>query len=172
MNDNDKDKVRLTRPRPVRESISEMAEIVLPNDANTLNALLGGRLMHWIDLAGAMAAHRHSRQWVVTASIDHLDFLVPVRVGDLVILRSSVNRVFHTSMEVGVKVWVENYRSEQNRHVSSAYLTFVAIDAAGNRLAVPPVIPESDDEKRRYEGAARRREMRRAETARRKQVRS
>jgi acyl-CoA hydrolase len=149
-----------------------MAEIVLPNDANTLNALLGGRLMHWIDLAGAMAAHRHSRQWVVTASIDHLDFLVPVRVGDLVILRSSVNRAFHTSMEVGVKVWVENYRSELNQHVSSAYLTFVAIDAAGNRVAVPPAIPETGDEKRRYEGAARRREMRRAETARRKQVQS
>ena len=149
-----------------------MAEIVLPYDANTLNTLLGGRLMHWIDLAGALAAHRHSRQWVVTASIDHLDFLVPVRVGELVILRSSVNRVFHTSMEVGVKVWVENYRSEQNQHVSSAYLTFVAIDEAGNRLPVPPVIPESDDEKRRYEGAARRREIRRSESARRKQVRN
>ncbi len=157
----------LLRPRPVRESISEMAEIVLPNDANPLNALLGGRLMHWIDLAGAMAAHRHSRQWVVTASIDHLDFLVPVRVGDLIILRSSVNRVFRTSMEVGVKVWVENYRSEQSRHVSSAYLTFVAIDSAGNRLSVPPVIPETADEKRRYEDAARRREIRKAEAARR-----
>src|ERR1700739_5124021 len=115
-------------PRPVRESQSEMAEIVLPNDANPLGALLGGRLMHWIDLAGALAAHRHSRNYVVTASIDHLDFLTPVRVGDLAILRSSVNRVFHTSMEVGVKVWVENYRSEKNHHVSSAYLTFVAID--------------------------------------------
>ncbi len=167
MNENDKEK--LLRPRPVRESISEMAEIVLPNDANPLNALLGGRLMHWIDLAGAMAAHRHSRQWVVTASIDHLDFLVPVRVGDLVILRSSVNRAFHTSMEVGVKVWVENYRSEQNRHVSSAYLTFVAIDAGGNRLPVPPVIPETEDEKRRCDDALRRREIRRAESARRKQ---
>src|SRR3981081_1284377 len=92
----DDDKAKLT-PRPVRESISEMTEIVLPNDANPLNALLGGRLMHWIDLAGAMAAHRHSRQYVVTASIDHLDFLVPVRVGDFVVLRSSVNRVYHTS---------------------------------------------------------------------------
>src|ERR1019366_9927016 len=102
-------------PRPVRDSQSEMNEIVLPNDANPLNALLGGRLMHWIDLAGALAAHRHSRQWVVTASIDHLDFLVPVRVGDFVILRSSVNRVYHTSMEVGVKVWVENYRAEESR---------------------------------------------------------
>ena len=157
------------RPRPVRESISEMAEIVLPNDANPLNALLGGRLMHWIDLAGAMAAHRHSRQWVVTASIDHLDFLVPVRVGNLVILRSSVNRVFRTSMEVGVKVWAENYRSEQSQHVSSAYLTFVAIDAAGNRMVVPPVTPETADEKRRYEDAAHRRAIRQAEAARRKQ---
>src|SRR6202166_92415 len=164
---NEDNKASLTRPRPVRESISEMTEIVLPNDANPLNALLGGRLMHWIDLAGAMAAHRHSRAYVVTASIDHLDFLVPVRVGDFVVLRSSVNRVFRTSMEVGVKVWVENYHTERSRHVSSAYLTFVAIDAAGNRLPVAPVIPETEDEKRRYEGAERRREIRRAETARR-----
>jgi len=169
---NDDDKAKLARPRPVRESISEMTELVLPNDANPLNSLLGGRLMHWIDLAGAMAAHRHSRAYVVTASIDHLDFLVPVRVGDFVILRSSVNRVFHTSMEVGVKVWVENYRAEKSRHVSSAYLTFVAIDAAGNRMAVPPVVPETEDEKRRYEDAAHRREIRRVESVRRKEVRS
>ncbi len=169
---NGNDKAKLMRPRPVRESTSEMAEIVLPNDANVLNSLLGERLMHWIDLAGAMAAHRHSRQHVVTASIDHLDFLVPVRVGDFVILRSSVNRVFHTSMEVGVKVWVENYRAEESRHVSSAYLTFVAVDVAGNRLPVPPVVPETEEEKRRYDGAARRREIRRAESARRREVRS
>lgn len=168
----DIDQAQLSRPRPVRESISEMTEIVLPNDANPLNALLGGRLMHWIDLAGAMAAHRHSRQYVVTASIDHLDFLVPVRVGDIVVLRSSVNRVFHTSMEVGVKVWVENYHTEKSRHVSSAYLTFVAVDTAGNRLPVAPVIPETENEKRRYEGAARRREIRKAETLRRTEVRS
>src|SRR6202453_3799101 len=146
-------------PRPVRDSQSEMAEIVLPNDANPLGALLGGRLMHWIDLAGAMAAHRHTRNYVVTAAIDHMDFWVPVHVGDLVILRSSVNRVFHSSMEVGVKAWVENYILDERRHVSSAYLTFVAIDAAGNKVAVPPVIPETEDEKRRYDGAARRREI-------------
>ncbi len=162
------DPARLTRPRPVRESISEMTEIVLPNDANPLNALLGGRLMHWIDLAGAMAAHRHSRQYVVTASIDHMDFLVPVRVGDFVVLRSSVNRVFRTSMEVGVKAWVENYHTEKSRHVSSAYLTFVAVDINGNRMSVAPVVPETDDEKRRYEDAVHRREIRRAEWARRK----
>ncbi|MFY9843943.1 MAG: acyl-CoA thioesterase [Terriglobales bacterium] len=169
---NNNEKAKPDGSRPVRDSISEMTEIVLPNDANPLNALLGGRLMHWIDLAGAMAAHRHSRTYVVTASIDHMDFLVPVRVGDFVILRSSVNRVYRTSMEVGVKVWVENYLSEERRHVSSAYLTFVAIDAAGNKILVPPVIPETVDEKRRYEDAARRREIRQKESARRNEGRS
>src|SRR5579872_7445397 len=132
-------------PRPVSDSQSEMNEIVLPNDANPLGALLGGRLMHWIDLAGALAAHRHSRNYVVTASIDHLDFLIPVRVGDLVILRSSVNRAFRTSMEVGVKVWVENYIQESRKHVSSAHMTFVAVDRMGHRLEVPAVVPETDD---------------------------
>jgi acyl-CoA hydrolase len=155
-------------PRPVRDSQSEMSEIVLPNDANPLGALLGGRLMHWIDLAGAMAAHRHARNYVVTASIDHMDFWVPVHVGDLVILRSSVNRVFRTSMEVGVKVWVENYIADDCHHVGSAYLTFVAIDAAGRHIQVPAVIPETDDQRRRYDDAGRRREIRRAERERRK----
>src|SRR5437899_12915203 len=89
-------------PRPVRDSQSEMTELVLPNDANPLGALLGGRLMHWIDLAGAMAAHRHARTYVVTASADHIDFLAPVHVGPLVILRYSVNRAVRTSIEVGV----------------------------------------------------------------------
>ena len=150
-------------PRPVRDSQSEMSEIVLPNDANPLGALLGGRLMHWIDLAGAMAAHRHARTYVVTAAIDHMDFWVPVHVGDLVILRSSVNRVFRTSMEVGVKVWVENYIADDCHHVGSAYLTFVAIDATGRHVQVPAVIPETDDQRRRYDDAGRRREIRRAE---------
>ena len=157
-----------TLPRPVRDSQSEMAEIVLPNDTNPLGALLGGRLMHWIDLAGAMAAHRHSRNYVVTAAIDHLDFWVPVHVGDLVILRSSVNRVFHSSMEVGVKAWVENYILDDSKHVSSAYLTFVAIDAGGRRLAVPAVIPETEDQRRRYDDAGRRRNLRQIERERRR----
>ena len=155
-------------PRPVRDSQSEMAEIVLPNDANPLGALLGGRLMHWIDLAGALAAHRHARSYVVTASIDHMDFLVPVHVGDLVILRSSVNRVFRTSMEVGVKAWVENYLHDDCEHVSSAYLTFVAVDAGGRRLPVPAVIPDTEEQRRRYEDAAARREIRRAHLERRR----
>jgi acyl-CoA hydrolase len=150
-------------PRAVRESQSEMNEIVLPNDANPLGALLGGRLMHWMDLAAALAAHRHSRNYVVTAAIDHLDFVVPVHVGDLVILKSSVNRAFHSSMEVGVKVWVENYIAATRRHVSSAYLTFVAVDRHGRHLPVPPVLPETEEQKRRYEDAGRRREARMAE---------
>ncbi len=157
-------------PRPVRESQSEMVQIVLPNDANPLGALLGGTLMHWIDLAAAMAAHRHSRNYVVTASIEHLDFLTPVRVGDLVILRSSVNRAFRTSMEVGVKVWVENYIAGTRQHVSSAYLTFVAVDRDGRHLPVPPVVPETEDEERRFEDAGRRRQARLAERERKKAV--
>jgi acyl-CoA hydrolase len=157
-------------PRPVRDSQSEMAEIVLPNDANPLGALLGGRLMHWIDLAGAMAAHRHSRSYAVTASVDHIDFLVPVRVGDLVILRSSVNRVFHTSMETGVKVFVENYIADTAQHVASAYLTFVAVDGAGHNVKVAAVVPETAEQQRRYEDAGRRREIRRAELERRRKA--
>jgi len=163
---NDRDDLLL--PRPVRDSQSEMNEIVLPNDANPLSALLGGRLMHWIDMAGAMAAHRHCRNYVVTASIDHMDFWVPVHVGDLVILRSSVNRVFHTSMEVGVKAWVENYIVDTCQHVSSAYLTFVAVDKGGRHSLVPAVVPETDEQRRRYDDAGRRREIRRAELERRR----
>ena len=154
--------------RPVRESKAEMSEIVLPNDANPLGALLGGRLMHWIDMAGAMAAHRHSRSYAVTASVDHIDFLVPVRVGSLVVLRSSVNRAFRTSMEVGVKVWVEDYIQDKRQHVASAHLTFVAVDGKGGKVLVPAVIPETEEEKLRYEDAGRRREIRRSELARRK----
>jgi acyl-CoA hydrolase len=160
----------LLMPRPVRDSQSEMAELVLPNDANPLGALLGGRLMHWIDLAGAMAVHRHARSYAVTASVDHIDFLVPVRVGDLVILRSSVNRVFRTSVEVGVKVFVENYIADTAQHVASAYLTFVAIDGRGNHLEVAPVIPETQEQQRRYDDAGRRREVRRSELDRRRKA--
>jgi acyl-CoA hydrolase len=162
------DKAPDLTPRPVKDSQSEMVEIVLPNDANPLGNLLGGRLMHLIDMAGALAAHRHSRSYVVTASMDHLDFLAPVHVGDLLILRSSVNRAFHTSVEVGVKCWVENYIAASKRHVSSAYLTFVAVDQAGKHLPVPPVIPETDEQKRRYEDAGRRREHREVEMKRRR----
>ena len=156
------------QPRLVSESVSEMAEVVLPNDANPLNSLLGGRLMHFIDVAGAMAAHRHSRSYVVTASIDHIDFLAPVHVGDLLILRSSVNRAFRTSMEVGVKCWVENYIAGTRRHIASAYLTFVAVDSRGRPVPVAAVVPETEEEKQRYEDAGRRRDLRKQEQDRKK----
>ncbi|HSM84753.1 MAG TPA: acyl-CoA thioesterase [Candidatus Limnocylindrales bacterium] len=156
--------------RPVSDSQSQMAEVVLPNDANPLGNLLGGRLMHLIDIAGAMAAHRHTHSHVVTASMDHIDFLLPVHIGDLLILKSSVNRAFNTSVEVGVKCWVENYIAGTTRHVASAYLTFVAVDQHGRHHPVPQVIPETDEEKRRYEDAGRRRDLRKQETERRDRV--
>ena len=146
--------------KPVRESQSEYSELALPNDANALGNVLGGKVMHLVDLAGALAAIRHARCTVVTASIDHMNFLHPVHIGQLIILRSSVNRVFQTSMEVGVKVWVEDLLKGYLQHTSSAYLTFVAIDAQGKRVPVAPVIPETEEEKRRYTEALARREYR------------
>jgi len=157
--------------RAVAESQSEMTEIILPNDANVLGNLLGGRLMHFIDLVGAMAAYRHSRTHVVTAAMDHIDFIQPVHVGDLITLKSSVNRAFSTSMEVGVKVWVENTQTGVMLHVASAYLVFVAIDKNGRRVRVPELKPATADEQRRYHDALLRREHRESEHARRKKAR-
>lgn len=149
--------------RPVRDSASEYSEIALPNDANPLGNLLGGRVMHLVDLAGAIAATRHARCPVVTASVDSMTFLHPVHIGQLLMLKSQVNRVFRTSMEVGVKVWVEDLRTGDRRHTSSAYLTFVALGPNGERVPMPPVIPESAEEQRRYAEAGARREWRLAQ---------
>lgn len=146
--------------RPVGESISEYSEIALPNDANPLGHLLGGRVMHLVDMAGALAASRHSRRPVVTVAVDHMTFLSPVHIGQLLILRSSVNRAFRTSMEVGVKVTVEDLRTGEVRHTSSAYLTFVALDDEGRPTPVPPVVPETPEQKRRFEEAGERRRYR------------
>jgi acyl-CoA hydrolase len=143
--------------RPVRESVSVYSEFALPNDANTFGYVLGGKVMHLVDLAGATAAIRHSRCPVVTASVDHMNFLHPIHIGQLIVLHASVNRVFRTSMEVGVRVEVENLITGDIKHTSSAYLTFVALDKHGNRVVIPPVIPETEAEKRRYEEAALRR---------------
>src|SRR5947209_14020546 len=138
----------------VRESVSEYSDLALPNDANGLGNVLGGKVMHLVDLAGALAAIRHARCPVVTASVDHMNFLHPVKIGQLILLRSSVNRVFRTSMEVGVKVWVEDLQTGAVRHTSWAYLTFVALDQHVQPVSIPPVIAETEDEKRRYEEAA------------------
>ncbi len=158
--------------RRVAESQSEMTELILPNDTNTLGNLLGGRLMHFIDLVGAMAAYRHSRTHVVTASMDHIDFIAPVHVGDLLILKSRMNRAFNTSMEVGVKVWVENTIVGTHRHVASAYLTFVAVDSQGRSVPVPPLQPDTEEELRRFDDAGRRRENRKLEHERRTATRA
>ncbi len=146
--------------RYVSESVSEYSELALPNDANSLGNLLGGKIMHLVDLAAAIAAMRHARNVVVTASMDHMDFIHPVKLGQLVRLKASVNRAFRTSMEVGVKVWMEDPVKGTVQHVSSAYLTFVAINPEGKAVPVPPAIPETVDEKRRYEQAGLRREYR------------
>jgi acyl-CoA hydrolase len=155
----------------VRESQSERSEIIFPGDANGLGNLFGGRLMQYMDLTAAMAASRHARAICVTASMDHLDFVAPVHVGDLLILKASVNRAFRTSMEVGVKAMVEDVEKNALRHVSSAYITFVAMDRAGQPIVVPQLELETEHEKRRWEDAGRRREMRMGETLRRKRLR-
>lgn len=143
--------------RTVRESISELSEMALPNDANPLGNLIGGKVMHLVDIVAAIAATRHARHSCVTASVDYMTFLHPVHIGELVLLKSSVNRAFRTSMEIGVKVWVENLQTGERRHTSSAYLTFVAVDVYGNRVPVPPLIPETAEEIRRFEEAGVRR---------------
>jgi acyl-CoA hydrolase len=145
---------------PVRESRSQYTQVTLPNDANNLGNVLGGHIMHLVDMCGGLAAWRHAQGPVVTASVDQMSFLSPVRVGEVLILKSSVNRVFHSSMEVGVKVWVEDRNTGKIRHASSAYLTFVALDEKGDPIAVEPAIPETDEDKRRYEEAGARRERR------------
>ena len=150
----------ILKGKPVRESMAEYSELALPNDANGMGNLLGGKVMHLVDLAGAIAAIRHSRTAVVTASVDHMNFIHPVHIGQLVRLQASVNRVFRTSMEVGVKVMVEDLMTGEKLHTCSAYLTFVALDAHGKPAAIAPVIPETGDERRRYLEAGERREYR------------
>lgn len=146
--------------RPVHASLSEMAEFALPIYANPLGNVLGGRIMHLVDLAGATAAIRHCRCAVVTASVDSMSFLHPIRIGQLITLKASVNRVFRTSMEVGVKVLVEDLHSGVVNHTNSSYLTFVALDDEGKPRPVRPVIPETEEEKRRWREADARRAQR------------
>lgn len=144
----------------VSETQVEMTEIVLPNDANILGNVLGGKVMHLTDIACAIAAHRHCRRPVVTAAMDSLDFRHPIKVGELIIIKASVNRVFKTSMECGAKVFSENLGTGERKHTSSAYLTFVALDENKRPMQVNPVVPETEDEKRRWKGAEIRREFR------------
>jgi len=151
--------------KPMRDSIVEMTEVVLPNDANNLGTMFGGKVMQLMDIAGAIAARRHTRRMVVTAAVDSLAFHSPIRVGDLVVLKASVNRAFKTSLEVGVKVFSENTLNTKIEHTATAYITYVAVDDAGKPTRIPSVIPETADEKRRYDEAALRREARLAACA-------
>ncbi|OGU27655.1 MAG: acyl-CoA thioesterase [Ignavibacteria bacterium GWA2_54_16] len=148
------------KTKTIRESQVHMTEMVLPNHTNRLGNLLGGQLMHWMDICAAIAAFRHTNKVCVTASVDELNFLHPIKEGEVVILLGSVNRTFRTSVEVGVKVTAENLLTGDRKHANTAYLTFVAIDELGNPVEVPPIRPETKDEKRRYADAARRRARR------------
>ena len=147
--------------KPVSASRSEMTEIVLPAQTNPLGKLLGGQVMHLVDMAGALAAHRHSNSYVVTASVDYIDFRNAVNLGEIVNLKSQVNRVFRTSMEVGVEVYSENAMTGERKHTTTAYVTFVAVDEHTRMpKPVPPLILKTAGERRRYREAAERRKTR------------
>jgi acyl-CoA hydrolase len=152
--------------RTVAESAVEMVELVLPNDANPLGNILGGRVMHLMDIAGAIAAHRHSRREVVTASVDYLDFVHPIRIGQMIRLKAHVTRVFRTSMEVEVRVFMEDYLTGEHRQTSSAFVTYVALDADGRPTTAPPLILRTAEERRRHREALTRRRNRLAMAAR------
>lgn len=149
-----------TKGRAPSESTVEMTNLVLPNDTNQLGNLLGGRLMHWIDIAAALAAMRHSGKVCVTASVDVINFFEPIKLGHVVRVLASVNRAFSSSMEIGVKVFREDPLHGVQVHTSSAYLTFVAIDQYGKPLQVPSIFPSTSEDARRFEEAGLRREQR------------
>ncbi len=146
--------------KSIQESVIEMIELVLPNDTNLLGNLLGGRLMHWIDIAGALAASRHSHSVVATAALDSLDFRHPVRVGEMVRLKARITWVGNTSMEVRVDVFCENLKTGAVVKTNKAYITFVALDDSGKPVQIPSIRLDTQEEKDEYEKALRRREMR------------
>jgi len=146
--------------KPARDSAVTMTELVLPGHTNALGTIFGGQVMSWIDIAAAIAAGRHARKVVVTASIDALHFVAPIKVGHVVHIRAMVNYSSTTSMEVGVRVDSENPVTGEVHHTAKAYLTFVALNEHGRPTPVPPVLAETPDEKRRFEQARLRRESR------------
>jgi len=146
--------------KTISNSIITMTELVLPQHTNQLGNLLGGQLMHWIDICAALSSSKHAGKICVTASVDNIDFHHPIKLGDVVTIVASVNRVFNSSMEVGVSVCAENHTKGVKRHTNSAYLTFVGLNSDGKPVKSDPIIPETDDEKRRYDEAKTRREIR------------
>ena len=150
----------MPQPKRASESHTIMTEMVLPNDTNTLNNLMGGRLLHFMDIAAAIAAQKHSNRIVVTASVDNVSFAEPIKLGNIVTMKAQVTRAFSSSMEVYIEVWAEDIPAGVRVSTNSAYYTFVAVDQSGRPIEVPPVIAETDDEKARYESALRRRQLR------------
>ena len=147
------------KPKTAKESYTVTTEQVLPNDTNPVGTLFGGRLMQWMDVTGGISAHRHCSRVCVTASVNNISFDIPVKLGDIVTLEAKVSRAFSTSIEVNVDVWVENFSGDKKRRCHTAILTFVAVDQMGTPVPVPPVIPETEEEKERYAGALRRRQL-------------
>jgi acyl-CoA hydrolase len=135
-----------------------MTELVLPNHTNQLGNLLGGQLMHWIDICAAISSAKHNNRICVTASVDRIDFHHPIKLGDAVVLVASVNRVFNTSMDVGVKVFAQSFKTGTTIHTNTAYLTFVSVNSDGKPVKAIEAVPETDEEKRRYEEALQRRQ--------------
>jgi acyl-CoA hydrolase len=154
------------KAKTVADSVTETVEIVLPNDANPLGNILGGKVMHLIDIVGAISARRHCRSVIVTASVDNLDFVYPIKVGQLIILRAFVTRTFNTSLEVEVNVFLEDSLTGTRRQTSSAFVTYVAVDQDGHPKKVPPIVPVTAEEKRRFREALERRRRRLALAAR------
>lgn len=142
-----------------KESIAISTEIVLPNDTNTLGNLMGGRLLHWMDITAAIASHRHCSRVVVTASVNNVAFSQPIKLGDIVTLQAKVSRAFNSSMEVFIDVWVEDNMRNKKIKCNEAIYTFVAVDQLGTPIQVPELVPESEEEKQRYDGALRRRQL-------------
>jgi acyl-CoA hydrolase len=147
-------------PKPPSASVTEMVQVVLPNDANPLGFILGGTVMHLIDIAGAIASHRHARTTLVTAAVDGLQFLHPIKVGDLILLHARVTATFTTSLEVEVEVFSEGTLTGERQRTSVAYLTFAAVNDEGAGVPVPPLLLETDDDRRRAREAAARRAIR------------
>lgn len=144
----------------VSQSATEMVQVVLPNDTNFFGNVLGGVIMHWIDLVGAMVAVRHSRKPVVTASMERLDFHSPIKLGDLVILKAHLTFVGTSSMEVQVEIYSEEPLTGSRRHTTSAFLTYVSLNEQGKPSSAPPLILKTEKEKHRYQDGKRRRKIR------------
>ena len=143
-----------------RESLVSMTELVLPNDTNTLNNLMGGRLMHWMDIVSAIAGQKHSNSTVVTASVDNISFRSPIQLGNVVTLRAKVTRAFNSSIEIRIEVDAENIPEGKKVASNTAYFTFVAVDKEGRPVEVPEIEPENEEERALYDGALRRRQLR------------